>query len=718
MFEGFQNGNLDVAPNLNLRSLTDVSPLYFLPSEPLGEEVLIPAFSVAERVECMSGFFSSEALVSLAPGLATYINSSENSLRLIISPLLRPEDRAALEEGLKSDDQVLEETLEELIVTPDEIAQHTLRCLTWLIKARRIEIKVALMKDALFHPKVWLFQCGHDLMAVHGSSNMTYSGIMKNVEQVAVSQSWRNDEQALVTYKFREQFDRLWNNLQPECVVKPLPVAIEEKLVTTYSVEYPPREEELQQLYRRATGGSSEVRETNETVSVRNNFQIPSHLRYEDGPYKHQGKAVKAWCDAEYNGILEMATGSGKTITAMICAYRLYEDIKPLVIVVAAPYIPLAQQWCQEIELFGIRPFDFTKSGPGNRNKLLGRIHRRLRHGMSDVEAIVVTHRTLCNQEFQRRLSNIPFPKLLIADEAHNLGSESFIENPPSFKYRLGLSATPVRQYDDHGTAQLFSFFGDVVFRFTLKEAIGVCLVEYDYYVHSVNLTEDEMDLWFDLTHKIKSNLWRRENDDQDEFLTKLLRDRRAVLENAKSKISSLEKLLISERAQELRHTLIYASDKDRSQLQAVNALLNRHGVLFHQITHEETSDKEKTSRILQSFQDGTLQVLTAMRVLDEGINIPQIRRAYILASTTVERQWIQRRGRLLRQCPEIGKTHSEIHDFVTLPPLHSEMDSDTRSLIQSELFRVKEFASLARNAGMPDGPLPLIEKLVQLAYL
>ena len=140
--------------------------------------------------------------------------------------------------------------------------------------------------------------------------------------------------------------------------------------------------------------------------------------------------------------------------------------------------------------------------------------------------------------------------------------------------------------------------------------------------------------------------------------------------------------------------------------------------MLFHQLTYEETANRDETARIIQSFQEGTLRVLTAKRVLDEGVNIPQIKKAYILASTTVERQWVQRRGRLLRTCREIGKTHSEIHDFIALPPDLESIDDEARALVRSELLRVQEFASLARNAGRADGPLGVIGKLIRAAFM
>ena len=162
---------------------------------------------------------------------------------------------------------------------------------------------------------------------------------------------------------------------------------------------------------------------------------------------------------------------------------------------------------------------------------------------------------------------------------------------------------------------------------------------------------------------------------------------------------------------------MIYTSDKAPQQLKDVNALLNEHGVLFHQLTHEETRDREKTAQIIQSFQEGTLRILTAKRVLDEGVNIPQIEKAFILASTTVERQWTQRRGRLLRTCSKTGKTHSEIHDFMALPPDLDNLDTRARALIESELKRIQAFSYLAKNFGRPDGPLSHIDQLVKTLY-
>ena len=703
-----------------LRSLEGVRPLYMLPSDPLSEEVLIPGFQSANAVDCMVGFFSSEVLAALAPGLSTYIASSENNFRLIISPLLRSEDQVAIETGLSSATEVADRVFEELTVTVDMLQRHTLKCLSWLLRDGRIEIKIALMKDALFHPKVWLFENNSDIVAVHGSSNVTYAGIRKNIEQIAISKSWQDPNQRYITDKLHYEFGRLWEDKDDNCIVIDLPEAVRRRLLQTYSSQKAPTEDELRNLYDRASGVAEESETFEPSHISPARFDIPNWLEYEKGPFEHQGKAVAAWCDAGYRGVLEMATGSGKTITSMISAYRLYQEIKPLLIVVAAPYVPLIEQWCDEIAPFGLKPVNLTMSGSAARRaRELQKLKRRLITGLSEVEAVVVSHDTLCTQEFLNAVKKFDCARLLIADEAHNLGRPSFINNPPEFfEHRLGLSATPIRQYDEEGTEALFGFFGAVAFRFTLEEAIGRCLVEYDYYVHAVYLTETEMDEWFDLTGKIKQNAWRSDGGKPDEYLAKLLRDRRALLETASGKIATLAALLKKEDVNNMRYTLVYTSDKGPDQLDDVNRLLGEKNILFRQLTAEETSSRDQTKQIIKSFQEGEIQVLTAKRVLDEGVNIPQICKAFILASTTVERQWVQRRGRLLRTCRAIGKTRSVIHDLLALPSgMEEGLDPDARSLVRSELQRAQEFARLARNAGRPDGPLATIDRMVDAAF-
>ena len=227
--------------------------------------------------------------------------------------------------------------------------------------------------------------------------------------------------------------------------------------------------------------------------------------------------------------------------------------------------------------------------------------------------------------------------------------------------------------------------------------------------------------MWSDLTDQIASQAWKLKAGKSDPYLDNLLRQRRLVLETASGKLDILACLLDAEGTRQLRYALIYATDKDPEHLEKVNRLLECRGVLFHQLTQEETQSRQQTKRILSVFQDGVTQVLTAKRVLDEGVNIPQIKLAYILASTTVRRQWVQRRGRLLRTCKAVSKTHAVIHDFVVLPPSTSsstveQLDQDARRLVRSELERVWEFARLSRNGPLAGGPYEAVQHLQALA--
>lgn len=703
------------------RRLDEAKPLYILPDDNLPEEVLIPAFAEAARAQCMVGFFTSASLSEIAAGLATYLQNPQAAFRLIVSPYLTEGDQHAMIEGSKAAQDLATSAMDAFVVTSNDLQTHTLRCLSVLLSQGRLEFRIALMKDALFHPKVWLFEVDEGLAVVHGSGNMTASGMRRNKEQVTVSRAWQDPNQSYIANKLRDEFERLWRNGDETCLVVNLPDAIEKKLLQFLPSGRQPTEDDFRSLFARASAVRGTETPTDDVpVPERQKFQVPTWLNYREGIFAHQGAAVDAWVSAGFRGTLEMATGSGKTLTAMIGAHHLYQQEKPLLVAIAAPYVPLIQQWCDEVAQFGVAPINLTIVGnASSRAAALSAARRRLRLGLHDIEVAVVSHDTLCTPEFQHEISLFECSTLLIADEAHNLGRSSFRENPPDvFQHRLALSATPVRQYDPEGTGAIFAFFGPVVFSFTLKQAIGTCLVPYDYFVHPVRLTQVEMDEWLDLTDQIKRNAWRSSSDSPDEFLAKLMRDRRALLETASEKIGVLDRLMAAEGYRQLKHTLVYTSDKDPRQMDAVNALLRARGVLFHQLTDQETGNRAKTAQILRSFMEGDIQVLTAKRVLDEGVNIPQIRQAYILASTTVERQWVQRRGRVLRLCPEIGKDHSVVRDLLALPPSLDGLDADAKGLVKSELRRAQEFASLARNAGLPGGALEVLHPLIEAVMM
>lgn len=701
-------------------AVRDALPLYVLPKDPVTDDVLVPALRASTSLDVMMGYFSSGSFAEIAPGLATFLRNGSSPMRMVISPFLTDTDF----ETLTKDEGELTRFAEGLIFdgspSEDQLVRHTLECLAWLITQGRLSIKVAVMRDALFHPKVWLFSDGCDRVALHGSTNFTRKGLSKNKEQLTLSREWKGEEPTFHINRLHRELDDLWSGGDEDCYVMRLPDAIERRIVEHYKTETVPDDDKISHLWRKAHQLSEPVDQDSPRKSE---LKVPAHLVYDRGEFAHQGKAVEGWFDANCQGILEMATGAGKTITSMICAAKLQDELGKLLVIVSAPYRPLIEQWCGEIRDFGVQPTNLSASGgPDKRDREIKQAGRRLRIGGSRCEVLVVSNDTLCTEQFKKSISSIDVPKLLIADECHNLGAASFSEDPPEvFAYRLGLSATPVRQYDEEGTDKLMAFFGEPCFSFTLEEAIGKCLTEYDYHVHFVELLDDEMSQWTELSDKIASQTWKLKSGKNDPYLDNLLRQRRLVLETARGKIGVLDRLIDAEGSRSLKYTLIYATDKQPEQLELVNQSLQRRGALFHQLTADETQNRRQTERILSAFQDGDLQVLTAKRVLDEGVNIPQIKLAFILASTTVKRQWVQRRGRLLRTCRAIGKTHAVIHDFVVLPPGASsskmqELDLDARKLVRSELERVWEFARLSRNGPMKGGPYEAVQHLQELA--
>lgn len=715
-------GKLNDKGNVLSEALSGCKPILILPRDDAANAVISPAMASSEDVSIMMGFFSSASFAEIAPGLAEFLCNSNESLRLIISPYVSAADQGALRDGLTNADSLAEDTVGALIPNADDLANHTLRCLAWLISAGRLSVRIALMKDALFHSKVWLFRNAATCACLHGSANMTGQGLCGNREQLSLARNWMSSEAQEIFAELSAEFESLWTGGDEDCVTLNLSDAISSRIIREFKGDKQPTEDDFRRLWRRAHGLSDEPVDLDSLLAEegQRGFTIPDWLEFRTGDYAHQGQAIDAWNTKNHRGILEMCTGSGKTLTALAAAQLLHKRVGPLLIVVAAPYNVLVAQWCNEIRLFGLRPVNMTEaSGKAGRARELADARRRLRRGVSASEAIVVSNDTLCTAEFQEELQKFRDKKLLIADECHNLGAVSFISNPPEFfDYRLGLSATPVRQYDDEGTDMLFAYFGEPCFSYTLEEAIGTCLTPYEYHVTFVELDADEMAEWRELSEKISRLAWKVEAGEKDEYLNSLFLKRRKILETARSKITALDGLLQQVGPRNLEYTLIYATDKDPEQLQEVNELLNSYGVYFHQLTAEETSRPKKSKSILDRFQSGDLQVLTAKRVLDEGVNVPQIMRAYILASTTVRRQWVQRRGRLLRTCKEIGKEFAIIHDLVALSPgiaAGSAIDYDARKIVSSELDRVWEFAKLSENGARTGGPFEAVEKMRDL---
>ena len=685
-------------------SALEPRPIYFLPDDDFVDDVLVEGLRRATAFDCMVGFFASGAMADLAPGLAPYLARPTAPIRLVISPNVSPADFEALSQGALQPEELIRARLIDVIglagITSDTLANHTLLCLAYLLSCKRLTIRVALAPGGLFHPKVWLLTEAANVLAAHGSSNLTAPGIGGNIEQLAVDRSWGGVREQEVVSDLLDFFSSLWSGTgserYPPVAVYDLPDAVRLEILKLAPVDAPTEAD-----FEKARRGRTKTPMHHQDQLPALMLRVPPDLALDSGPFAHQGEAISAWESAGRRGILAMATGSGKTVTALAAASSLSSvSSRGLLVVIAAPQLPLLSMWEDEVRDFGVGPVSLAHGAASAKLKRAESSIRRLDLGVTPIEVLIVTHDMLVDPRFQDVIARSKVPRLLIGDEVHRLGRQEFLQHQPEFfEYRLGLSAAPERQYDPEGTDALEEFFGPQVFEFGLDRAIGVCLVPFDYFVHLVELESDELAEWRRLTERIIKLLRFSAGHEPDieERLQLLLIRRRRVLELARGRVPAFRAQL-EFAGPSVNRTLAYATDKDPHQLARMHRAIQSCGITYHQVTATETAAGRLAYKIIDEFRRGQLQMLTAKRVLDEGINVPAIRSAYVLASTTVRRQWIQRLGRVLRLDPATGKDHAEYHDFVALPAPDDGRDDDTRKMITAELDRIRFFGEHARN--------------------
>lgn len=428
---------------------------------------------------------------------------------------------------------------------------------------------------------------------------------------------------------------------------------------------------------------------------------------------EYQRTAIQRWIDADGQGILHMATGTGKTITALLTVAHVADSLdEKLMLVVTVPYQHLVNQWAEELAAFDVNPVLAYQS----RRNWQPRLERELlefNHGSRSLCVVVTTHRTLSMDPAQQTLQRATGPVMIIADEVHHLGAEQMRKGlSQEFEFRLGLSATPERWYDESGTRALRQYFGETVFEYGLSQAIDSgALCEYYYVPHIVDLAAEEIEEYQRLTAKI-GRLSASQSDEialeDNPALQQALFKRARLIGTAQRKLDVLIELLGGE--SNVSHTLVYCSDgstgiEPSDGQRHVDATTERirseYDLTVERFTARESQAERK--QLLERFEAGDIDILTSIRCLDEGVDIPATKNAHILASTSNPRQYVQRRGRILRTHP--GKDFAVIHDFVTVPNVNgrpaflsgSEYAAE-RQLLEKELERVSTFADAARN--------------------
>lgn len=662
----------------------------------------IPILSNAVMYKRAVGFFNSAALYEMAIGLR-HLVEMQGKMELIVSPRLTEEDIQSITLGYKTREEVIERALLRDFDEPKSKTEfRKLNLLANLIAEGVLDIKVAFKINAnsagIFHEKIGIvIDTEGNKVAFTGSMNETYSGLLQNYESIDVFCSWRDEDYDRVNIK-ENAFDNLWDNLDTAMEVIPFPNVAVEKL----------------RSYKMEETGSLFVEIQKEDDSQDVFFKIPTTIDL----YDYQREAIENWKNNNYCGIFDMATGAGKTFTALGALSSLSKNLNNnIAVVIVAPYQHLVEQWVEDIIQFNVKPI-VAYSYPGQKwRKQFSDAVTAYNVGAINNFCVIATNATFSLNDFQSILQKFKKNFAFVVDEAHNFGAAKLSSLlPKKARYRLALSATIERFRDEEGTSKLRKYFGKTCISFSLKEAIQKgFLTSYYYHPVVVYLNADEYEQYKEITKTIIRNGGAsQENIEKNPYIEMLLIKRARIISGCKEKVSKLVEVMKPYSTD--NYILVYCGatkyDNDSSelkdddevrQIEEVNKRLYYDlGMKVHKFTSEES--KEERDEIKRMFASGTeLQVITAIKCLDEGVNIPAIKKAFILASSTNPKEYIQRRGRVLRRAK--GKEYAEIFDFITLPrplddvPFCSEEEiSCDLSLVRKEFFRMIDFAETARN--------------------
>lgn len=639
--------------------------------------VFIPILLEATKFDVGVGYFTSGWLRDAAPGIAEFAVRGGRS-RWVVSPELQPDDLNAMLSAKDAEEavQYAEMKIEEVIMG---LRTNTREELCAMIAAGVLEFRIAVprSRQGLFHAKIIIAtDSAGNRIACSGSYNLTGSA-ESNWEHIDVFGDWRSGEEARVDL-LKNHFERLWDSNDP-----------------SYEVKHPTKE---------LLGKIKALRGARR-------FDFPAHIESEGGKSDdqielrdYQQRAIDQWGANNGRGTYVMATGTGKTVTALATVRRLEarivaENGGSLVTVIVVPLKHLLDQWASEAQSFG---FDVVKcyEKSADWKAALGVKLGAIKAIGTGHLVVLVTNATLGADSFRAFMNSISSNFLFIADEAHNLGARSFLQILPSnANFRLALSATPKRYKDDFGSEKLLDYFGRPVIEFGLNEAIsGGFLCPYNYIPSVCEMSDSEYEEYLSLSAQIRVEAEKSQSDgERTKEHDRLLRKRADLMSRVASKLSTLEDQLKARKSEgEVLHTLVYCgsrrgADEKRHIERTVEMIGNTVHLSVRRFTASES--KEERQQMLKLFAMGELGVLAAIKCLDEGVDVPATRYAYILASTLNPREYIQRRGRVLRRYP--GKSHAVIYDYIVTPP---SKEIDASELLGGELERAWEFADLALN--------------------
>ena len=709
----------------------------------------------ATTFDLMLGFFSSSAINVLSDGFATFLYNG-GRMRLVINDILSTEDQSCI--ATASEPGALPfidlSDLESLNYTLSKRDKHFFECLSWLIRNERIDIKIIAPKGGIgiAHSKYGLFSDGINTVSFEGSVNFSYAALVQNMESMTIACDWNGKADEARVNDTRVSFNNIFegNDTSLEYLsaqdVKTRMVSNFKSKEISELLEDEAKllaEKDLSNLPITVHHAINKAKERVRAAIEKKNKQqvvvsLEPHFPFPTGPREYQIEAFEKWKnnDPAQRGLFAMATGTGKTLTSLNCLLQIYIKTHFYKAIILVPTITLVNQWEDECRKFGFTNIVKVCSKNSNWRNEVDAI--KLNEQLNELYSFIIisTYASFGRDNVFQQLTSFSAKTtrrlLLIADEAHNIGSKRIMDKMSGVKFlrRIGLSATPDRQFDDMGNSAIRTFFGckpdSYTFEFSMREAIDKgYLCRYNYFPHIVRLTDSEMKEYM----KISLQLVKFYNYDSDSFpgsndiLMALLLKRKRIIHKATNK-ESVFKSILEDRFQQtgsLKYTLVYVPegnfpddrepDVSESDVENISEdvldpdhLIDRYTKIVADIHPSVTVKKfisglNERDKVLADFASGDLEVLTSMKCLDEGVDVPRSELAIFCASTGNPRQFIQRRGRILRKHPD--KHKAIIHDLVVVPEVTTASESYNmeRNLLKGELKRVRDFATLSENA-------------------
>jgi superfamily II DNA or RNA helicase len=673
------------------------------------------------------GYFSSSAINLLSIGFATFI-SKGGKMRMVINHLLSAKDKEAIEIAYKEQfNRVFDLTdVGYLGKVLNDYDTHFFECLAYLISQKRIEIKIIKPKNGkgISHYKSGVFSDGVNAVGYQASCNFTYYGLSENIEQLEAFLSWENGRSNKMINKQIQVINNYFTERDEDVEylsVNDIEVVLKDKYGKKDINELLVQEEKLFRNKQKIILSNPKLSKTFEKLykDIEISRRKPK-FPYIEGPREYQIEAYSNWVKNDFKGIFEMATGTGKTITSLNCILNEYNKTGIYRSVITVPTTSLVEQWKQECIKFNFKNIISVSSKESwDKNLAFFNTASKL---IETSYILIVTYSSLTKSKFQSYFTQLPKDTILIADETHNLGSQSLLKllSKIHLEKRIGLSATPSRKFDEQGNHAIQVFFQDAppyIVSYSMQQALKIgWLCPYIYHPHIVKLTEREMEQYKIISRDLYSMGYF--NSDTGEYRStaqiemKLL-ERKRIIHKATNKLSVFKSILKSEfhHRKDLKYTLVYAPEgkevnyenddfsnetDDEIRLietytQAVRETNN--SIMVKQFTSKSTNRGE----MLKDYEEGKIHVLTSMKCLDEGVDLPRSELAIFCSSTGNPRQFIQRRGRVLRLHKE--KTHATIHDLVVIPEISDKSTfSMEKGLVKKELERVADFANMAMN--------------------